>query len=244
VVDLVRARLQLGLPCRLVSTQVVEAGVDLDFPLLLRAFGPLDRIVQAAGRCNREGKLPGHGRVVIFSPEAGGLPPGPYRISTDETATFLEWEGEALDLNDPALFQRYFRGLYRSISGDAASIQAERRSRNFETVADRFRMIDNEDQVSVLVRYRGLDWDPFGRANAPVDLLVDELGKAVASRNSKAVRNLIRRAQPYLVNVPRGRLDERNVSQLTDDLYLWLPDYDTTLGLVSGRLDVESLIVE
>lgn len=243
VVDLVRTRLQAGAPCRLVSTQVVEAGVDLDFPLLLRAFGPLDRIAQAAGRCNREGTLDGLGRVVIFHPEDKGMPPGPYRISTDATETFLEWEGDALDLNDPALFDRYFRFVYRDIPGDPGGIQQERQSRNFRSVSEQFRMIDDADQVSVLVRYRGLDWDPFAGAKAPVDVLIDEIELAIATRNSAWLRGLLRKAQPYLVNVRRRWLTPGDTRELTEDLLLWLPEYDNHLGLVSGRMDVESLIV-
>ena len=248
VVDVVRARLAAGLPCRLVSTQVVEAGVDLDFPLLLRAIGPLDRIVQAAGRCNREGKLPNKGQVVIFDPAEGSMPPGPYRIGKEETELFREMEGSAFDLNDPAVFDRYFRRLGRVVLGDAPSIQRERERRNFETVAEKFRLIDDADQVSVLVRYRGLDWDPLDGGTARVDGLLAEIETAIATRNSPWLRGLLRRAQPFLVDVRRWTLAEfernHDVRQLTDDLWLWEPACDTRLGLVSGRLDVLQLVVD
>lgn len=54
----VRQCLKVGEPCRLVSTSLIEAGVDVDFPTVLRAEAGLDSIAQAAGRCNREGRMP------------------------------------------------------------------------------------------------------------------------------------------------------------------------------------------
>jgi CRISPR-associated endonuclease/helicase Cas3 len=85
----IKRRLDTGLPCHVVSTQVIEAGVDLDFPFVMRALAPLDSIIQAAGRCNREGRLPQKGRVVVFEPEGGGIPHGAYRTGADVSRSLL-----------------------------------------------------------------------------------------------------------------------------------------------------------
>ena len=65
----IRARLKNGQPCRVISTQVMEAGIDVDFPVGYRALAGLDSIIQAAGRVNREGRLP-RGDLYVFEPDS------------------------------------------------------------------------------------------------------------------------------------------------------------------------------
>ena len=118
VLDRVRGSLKTGQPCRLISTQCVEAGVDLDFPRVYRALAPLEAIAQAAGRCNREGRLSAQGRlgdVIVFEPEEADrrrpYPTFAYHQATEVTRTLLKLRG-GLDIDDPAVFRAYYQRLY------------------------------------------------------------------------------------------------------------------------------------
>lgn len=155
VIAEVKRRLESGEPCRLVTTQVVEAGVDLDFPFVMRAIGPLDSVIQAAGRCNREGRLQ-RGRVVVFRPADGGVPPGAYRTGTDVTGSLFRRGG--LDPNDPQISSEYFRLLFTSVETDRERIQPLREALNYPKVAEKFRMIKDETESVVITRY-GTDED-------------------------------------------------------------------------------------
>lgn len=119
IMDSVRTQLAAGRPCRLISTQCVEAGVDVDFPVVYRAMAPLESIAQAAGRCNREGRLNALGRlgvVVVFEPDEEGdwrrrFPTHSYYQAAQVTQTLLNLHGN-LDINNPETFREYYHRLY------------------------------------------------------------------------------------------------------------------------------------
>lgn len=141
--------------CVVVSTQMVEAGVDLDFPVVYRAVGPLDSIAQAAGRCDRGGKLTAaagkaSGRVIVFEPEDEGLPQGVYREATKRTHALIQEGG--LSIDDPDCIRRYFDRLYGEANlGD--ELQAKRCAAKFREVGQEFEMI--ADTQTIFVPYDG-----------------------------------------------------------------------------------------
>ena len=108
VLDTIRQRLREGRVCRVVSTSLVEAGVDVDFPVVLRALAGLDSIAQAAGRCNREGRHSA-GQVIVFNPPTG-KPKSPY------FARRAHWAERVMEASDdllsPAAIKDYFDRLY------------------------------------------------------------------------------------------------------------------------------------
>ncbi|MGN0846126.1 MAG: CRISPR-associated helicase Cas3' [Kiritimatiellia bacterium] len=115
VINVVKSRLEAGLPCRLVSTQLIEAGVDIDFPCVYREIAGCDSIIQAAGRCNREGRLK-TGRVVVFeSAEPHAIPPGDIRMAAQmgyEVLSLPECQGNFLSTDS---VRRYFQLRYSDL---------------------------------------------------------------------------------------------------------------------------------
>ncbi|MGG3838311.1 CRISPR-associated helicase Cas3' [Paenibacillus thiaminolyticus] len=235
ILDRIRARLNDKLPCRVVSTQLIEAGVDIDFPVVMRSLAGLDSIAQAAGRCNREGKLAA-GKVYVFYPEKHGMPmSGWMKESASEAEHVIKYSGEApLSL---AAIEQYFERIHGIRDGrvaqvtDAKGIMSllEQKNRNLEIpyqeIADRFRFI-NESTRTIVVPYTGLR----GKTNE-----VNKLIKRLAvTRDPGAV---LRQLQPYTVQVYPQELTKMQHLNMLDNingiLYLTNPNaYSVETGLV------------
>ncbi len=195
-------------PIRVVSTQLVEAGVDIDFPVVYRALTGLDSIAQAAGRCNREGLLgPAGGKVVVFNPPKQS-PPGILQKGESAAREILAVDAE-LDPNQPETFSRYFPLFYASVNSlDEKNIR-KRLTQNvnnpeqnpevpFRTVGEDFRLIDDDYTVPVIVQ--------FGESPQLIRRLEIE----------GVHRELMRKLQRFAVNVSRS--DKKNgVYKMIDD---------------------------
>ena len=184
--NVIRARLRNGQVCRVVSTSLVEAGVDVDFPSVWRELAGLDSILQAAGRCNREGKrAPEESIVTVF--ERAELPPMLFRTAIGATREALM---NSCDIGARETMQNYFDAL-RSLSGETLDksgvIKAFEKGINgcelpFRTVAENFHLIDQNTRTVYV---------PFGGGAA----LVEQLKEGECSKG------LYRKLGRYAVSV-------------------------------------------
>ena len=199
----VRDDLKAKRPAIVVATSLIEAGVDISFPLVMRAVAGLDSLAQAAGRCNRNGELgPQGGAVVVFEPEEQHTPPPELArfaevartvmarhenpLSQEAVADYfaqLYWQkGEDdLDARRVRLGEREIKGVLRAIEREDGGAHA--------SVGEAFRLIE-ETMRPVII---GDDASPYG---APDDL-IDRL------HHAEKIGGLARRLQPYTVAVPR-----------------------------------------
>jgi CRISPR-associated endonuclease/helicase Cas3 len=154
VIKEIKERLRNRSPVRVVSTQLVEAGVDLDFPVVYRAMTGLDSIVQAAGRCNREGGME-RGLVVVFNPPEAS-PPGLLRKAEDAAKSVLiDWQGSSFK---GEIFNKYFQIFSSQTELDKKGIVDllkcdSQLELQFKTAAIRFQLIDESTSASLFVRY-------------------------------------------------------------------------------------------
>jgi CRISPR-associated endonuclease/helicase Cas3 len=231
----IRERLEKKVPARVVSTQLVEAGVDIDFPVVYRALSGLDSIAQAAGRCNREGALD-LGKVVVFVPPKSS-PPGTLRRAEQTTVSLLS--GSKSDPMARKLYTRYFEHFYvKADSLDKYGIQdllttdARELKIQFRTAAEKFQLIDDVESQAILVWY--------GESQA----LIGKLKK------DGPERWLMRKLQRYSVNLPRRIVDKLvetgEVEEIWPGIFAQAVStlYDDEVGVTLGNeLNAEQLIV-
>lgn len=187
VIKQIKESLNMNKKCRVISTQLIEAGVDIDFPVVFRSLAGIDSIAQAAGRCNREGKLKGKGKVYVFYPE-DGLPIGYLRQCADTAKGIMRRHS---DLLSNRAVSEYFKNLYwknedkLDEKGILSRLSRGVRKLNFpfKKIATDFKIIENNMEPIII---------PY---NDEAQSIIEKL------RYAEFPRSLARKAQRYSVQV-------------------------------------------
>lgn len=242
----VRYRLATGDSVLLVSTQLIEAGVDVDFPVVFRALAPADSLLQAAGRANREGRLSQLGRLVVFAPSDGGAPPSyPHLVG----ATAARFGPGKADPDDFTALRSYYQAVYSGLNladpGHRGQlIQAARRRLDYPTLTDgpldastnrrdrrlAFRIID-DDGIAVVTPQGETDDERRALVHAAIERLQSGAAPQMAD---------LRLLQPYTTNLHRSALRPAVAAMLrpilgpelaAGSLVEWVGGYDRATGI-------------
>ena len=214
ILDKISADLKQDRPCLVISTQLIEAGVDISFPEVIREYSGLDSIVQAAGRCNREGENAGLGKVSVFMPEEG-LAPAFKQKAGNAGSTLRHYSDDPFS---PEAVEYYFSETYW--------LQQERLDENkildefdiprpnwaFQDVSDRFRIIDHK-MVPVII---------------PYDEQAEKLIQSLRFADSRG--EILRSLQQYTVQIYKHQLDKLDSTgalEFIDGSYAVLIDQET-----------------
>ena len=229
--DEIRGRLKNGEPCCVIATSLIEAGVDVDFPLAMRAKAGLDSVAQAAGRCNREGKRPSENSFVwIFAPEEQWK--APPELAAQAAVMRLTADSFSDDLLSTQDVAAYFAELYQ-LKGSELDNKKILKMHNdtgqildfpFQTIADKFRMIESHMQPLII---------PFDNE---AENLISSL------HHADHIGGLLRKLQPYTVQIPEkalaalykaGRIEPINEKNFGKQFYtlIGLDLYDDVAGL-------------
>ena len=207
----VRHRLKAGIPTIVISTQLIEAGVDIDLPIVYRAISGLDSIVQAGGRCNREGKRPAPGEVYVFSLSDGGKASDAIVQGQNATRFLLDNDKEHTQPSMPLeLIEAYYDRYYASIeSFDTKNIaeslydeeETKRWRFDFQQASEDFQLIDNVDRDLFV---------PYGKGKE----LIEGLQKHTLYLNHRTLREL----QQYHVAISKWRYEELEEARLLSEV--------------------------
>ncbi|VEH87954.1 helicase Cas3 [Neisseria animaloris] len=245
VLETIRGRLKNGEPCHVIATSLIEAGVDVDFPLVMRAEAGLDSIAQAAGRCNREGKRPSESSFVwVFKPEEQWKAPSEIGLLSAAMREVVRHHAD--DLLSPQAIRRYFQRVYeekgKELDGKGI-LEMHKKAGNsldfpFQTITQKFRMIETHMQPLII---------PFDQE---AERLIDSL------RHTDQIGSILRELQYYTVQIPEnalqalfkaGRIETVNEKRFGKQFYslIGLDLYDEVAGLSwedVGFFRVEELV--
>lgn len=213
VIEDVKKKLKDGEKLILCSTQLIEAGVDMDFPIVFRELAPLESIIQSAGRCNREGKLE-QGKVFLFKLEEVDQPSQQY----ETFAQFAQicYQNNENRLLDADFYTEYYTKIVE-LYAPTDNITFEREHLMFQNVADKYHII-NSNTISLFIY----------RYNDESLCLYNEI-KNKEYLNRKDYQHIAQ----YSVQVYDKfvNINNNKIVKLVNGINIWSGDYSPELGL-------------
>ncbi len=229
VIGNIRSDFLAGKKILVISTQLIEAGVDFDFPLLFRAMAPLEGIIQAAGRCNREGD-PGrdYGHVYLFNLKDGGMPDKTYGACAGFAEELIKSDINLLYRHD--VFEQYYANvvdLY--VNPDKYGINGQRKNFNFKIVSESYRIIKNASQGLYIYNF----------SEESRQLLHETQHKEFLSRKD------FRKMQAFTVQVYENFIfqNSEQIQTMPQGFLVWYGNYDQDVGISLGPREPEKNIV-
>ena len=186
VLQKIKQRLDKNLPTKVISTQCLEAGVDIDFQYVLRAFGPATSIAQAAGRCSRNALFPGE--LTIFIPSGQRIyPDGNYSNASEQLKTQIRVEGN-FDICNLANIDSYYHRLFNTLGMDKddRKLTSSIAAFSYEDVEKNYKLIPNQG-VTIIVPYSGCQSE------------YDTLKQELVDNNYCITKAMIKKAQFFTV---------------------------------------------
>lgn len=211
------------------STQLVEAGVDLDFPIVFREIGPLESVIQAAGRCNREGALSDGGEVLLFSLEESRYPDDLYGALAEFVRMRLQADANSLHVHET--FHSYYAQVM-DLFVAPAGVTSMREKLNFKTVAHQYRLIDSNTKPLFIWGYNEDSRALYAKIKAK------ERSAVPLSRND------YRQIQQYSVQVYESDLRKarRWWEKSGCGVLVWNGDYSDETGIILTSKQEKPLI--
>lgn len=211
------------------STQLIEAGVDFDFPVLFRAMAPLEAIIQSAGRCNREGSLgESGGNVFLFKLQDGGMPDKTYAACAGYAEDLIKHD--ISQLHGHKIFNKYYAQVIQLyIDPDKYKINEARRQFNFKTVNDSYHIIRHSTEGLFIYNYSDKSRQLFHSLEHKEFLSRDDY----------------RKMQQFIVQVNKHFvfLNAASCKTMPQGFTVWYGNYDPETGISVAPIEADKLVI-
>ena len=252
IIKQIKQRQDNHLPCRIISTQCIEAGVDISCDIVRREIAPFYAIVQSAGRCNRNADKKGYFKIFIL--KENRYPDDNYRNATEQTRTLcLQFKNE-ININNLTHLNEYYKKLYLTcgFEEDKMALSDAIKELDFHKTKVNYKVIENKDMIRIIVPY-----------NQRIDLYNDFLDLCEKT-NFVVSKSDIAKMQPIIVNAYRTNNRANSIESyctqihiktkrgkiigIESDVYLLPKDiknvqYDEKTGLQLAMKDIENIYI-